>query len=235
MPTNQLFPNELAEARIKVLQDAVASASQSGTNVSGYTAAIERARMTLGEHPRLAYQYASSSLEALAPSISPYVWLEGESAKEHNFDGVGSMAGCSGAQYLKLFESDDPPLRPYAALYTFTAPSDGNYEFWLAAAPPQHGASDLQYVVDGGLWQAVTPSLSTSPYADSIAWFKVDTVDLTRGQHTVTLQVTRSSPDTPYSAAIDALLFTKLPFAPNGSEKPPLSLPQPVAVKKPKK
>jgi hypothetical protein len=233
LPTDQLFPLDIAESEIAMLQDAVMAASRAGANVSGYAPSIERARELLQDfHPLLAYEAASSKLQSLASTVSPWVWIEGEVVKDHNFDGVGALEGCSGGQYLKLSAADDPPLRSYSATYTFIAPSDGSYDLWLAAMPPGKGASDLRFTLDGVNWQQVVPSQESAPYAGSFAWFKAGSANLTAGQHAISLMVTRTSPDAPYSAAIDALLFTKQAFTPNGTERPPFTEP---TTKKPKR
>ncbi|MDO8585909.1 MAG: hypothetical protein Q7T82_02610 [Armatimonadota bacterium] len=225
LPPDQLFPTEIAESQIDILEAAVTAAARAGVNVSGYAASVEQARQLLMDfHPLLAYESASAKLRALAPSISQYVWIEAESARDHNLDGATALGGCSGARYLRVSTSEDPPVKPYGVTFTFNAPSEGSYTFWLAAAPPgRSGASGLEYSVDGGAWQAIDPSAESAPYADSIAWFRAGLVSLTPGQHTLALQVSKS--DAPYYAAIDTLLLTKQTFTPNGTEKPPLAAP----------
>lgn len=234
LPTERFFPTEIAQLEIDELESAAAVAGKSGVNVSGYAATIEKARIQLEEDlPLLAYETAASKLDALAAIVSQHVWLEGESARDHGFDGATALAGCSGAQYLKLSTVDPPPSGAYTASYIFTAPKEGSYDFWLAAIPPgRPGASELQYSLDRTAWQAVTPSSEAAPHAGTIAWFKVGSVNLTTGQHTLTLQVSKPGPNGVYGAAIDALLLTKEPFTPNGTEKPSIGL---VPVKKNKR
>jgi hypothetical protein len=225
LPTDQLFPVELAQSQIDTLQDLVTAASQASQNVSGYGPIIEQARQQLKDfNPLLAYQSASTKLQSLASDFSPWVWMEGEKVKDHNFDGVEAMQGCSGGQYLKLTSSDDAPLRSYSATYPFTVPAEGSYDIWLAATPPGKGGSDLLYTLDGTNWQQVIPSDVSAPYVGSFAWFKAGNIALTKGSHAISFVLAaRTSTDTPYNAAIDVVLLTKQAFVPNGTVKPAYS------------
>ncbi|MDO8684600.1 MAG: hypothetical protein Q7N50_14130 [Armatimonadota bacterium] len=222
LSVEQLFPMEIARSEIDMLEKALAILTKTGAKAPLQIAAVGRAKNLLnGDYPLQAYNIAASNLNELAATFNSYIWMEGESSRDHSFDGTSALIGSSGAGYLKLDMPDDHPLKPYSAAYSFSAQVTGSYDLWIAAAPPgQSSASDLQFSIDGAEWQPVSVTNATELYAGSMTWFKAGSATLSSGAHTLTIQVVRPKAGEPYSAAIDVVLLARRPFTPRGPEKP---------------
>ena len=148
------------------------------------------------------------------------VWIEGEDSHAHNFGDPIAAPGASASAVLVLNTSDDPPLAPYSASFKIDADSNASYEIWLAATAPNEG-SPMTYDVDGIDESPVVPIDATvEDYAPGLSWYKVGAINLTPGNHTLTITSTGRRPqDNRYYFAIDAIVLSPKSFTPAGLEK----------------
>jgi hypothetical protein len=129
--------------------------------------------------------------------------------------------GASNALALVLDTDEDPPLAPYTATFVIEAQTNSSYEMYIAATPPSD-ASPMSYTVDDINWAPVTAvDNKTDKYASGLSWYKIGSVNLTPGRHTLKLRADgKRSSDNRYYFAVDAALLTPRGFMPNGVIKP---------------
>ncbi len=170
------------------------------------------------------YQYVSPLVEQLRAQLAPFVWVEGERSVAHNFSGTTFQAGTSGGTYLKLDRKDPPPSGIYRARYNITIRRDASYEVWMAGrVPGSPGVSPLIWQIDE---EPALEAKKVEPvdqgYARGMAWFMLGRVTLKQGVHELTLVVPKRAegPNGRYSAGIDAIVFSREAFKPQGATKP---------------
>jgi hypothetical protein len=168
-----------------------------------------------------AYEIARAELMRLQTVIGGYVWIEGEHASEHNMDGIAGARGTSNGRYLVLNTREDAPMAPYGASYQFNVPKDGVYDIYVSGSRLGDGSSAVTYSIDNGPWQAPAGGVVGDTYGPSFGWFKFGSAELSSGRHTLSFNViSRRRSDGVYSLALDAILFTPWPFAPDGIKRP---------------
>jgi len=173
----------------------------------------------------LIYGSIRAPLQILKSALSPYLWIEGEQPVSHTFDEVALSEGCSSGTYLKLFNQDPPGPEGYTATYEFSLASEAEYTIWLAGSPqnsPQY--SPVLWSIDSGAWQGAAESVPSQTYADGFAWTRLGAAQLARGKHVFRIRVSerRREPNDAWVASIDALVFAKGTFNPDGIKKPPV-------------
>ena len=98
------------------------------------------------------------------------------------------------------------------------------YQFWVRANPV---SARLDYALDRGPWQPIDMNQGTintvnvaadgKPDLRFLAWKKVAELDLTRGRLVVRFRMYSAAQ---HHGAIDAFVFTTLPFVPRGTSHP---------------
>lgn len=217
-----VFPAETAQTEIERLAVLIPEADKAGVSVQKARDSMERAKGLVknGQYMQ-AWDMARSSLLELMAATGADIWLEGELVRAENFDDVEPMPGASSALALVLDTDEDPPLAPYTATFSIDTQTNSSYEIYLAATPPSDG-TPMSYTVDGINWAPVASADNkVDKYAPGLSWYKIGSVNLTAGKHTLTLRADgKRSSDNRYYFAVDALLLTPRGYKPNGIIKP---------------
>ncbi len=158
------------------------------------------------------------------PARSAWIWVEGEkpaSSTMHRhpywYDLV-KRDQLSGGDLISNFHE-----QPGEAVYQFTAPSAGDYEFWVRANPVQ---ARLSYRLNDGSWTAIDVDRgldSTNIAADEkpdlrfLAWARAGQVSLKKGTNTIRFRMDSPNHNHGY---IDCFVFANEPFTPRGAVKP---------------
>lgn len=229
MDIQLVFPYETAFTEIDRLAALVPVADKAGLGTKQARDMIDKARNVAKKGlPSTAYGMAQQGLMELLTALGPDVWLEGESSPANNFDGPYPAYGASNNLALTLNTPDDPPLGAYTAMFLFDAPSNSSYELWVAATPPAD-ASPMSYNVEESGWVPVAAQgpadggsgPAVHPYAKDLAWYRLGTVNLAPGRHTIKFRADgKRATDGRYCFAIDALVLSPRGFTPNGVIKP---------------
>ncbi len=221
MDLKLVFPYETAQTEIQRLADAIIEADKAGYDVKNARAALENAKVVIEKgSPLTAYGMAQQNLLELLKLLGGDLWIEGEAPLAHSFDGVSACQAASCNLVLLVDTNEDPPMSSYATTFAFDAPLTSSYEIWLAATPPTEG-SRTSFSVDDGNWLPVDATGNVSKYAPGLAWYKIGTINLTAGRHTISLRVDgRRTSDKRYYFAVDALVLSPKGFKPNGVIKP---------------
>ena len=191
----------------------------------------------------LRYGLVQRVIDGLVPLLRPYTWAEGEAASAYTFDSLTPDPAASGGAFLSL----DTPLNPprtapldngtdtngYTATYRVPVNAPGRYTLWLAGTPLDgKAASPFTFRVDDGLPRSVDSAPSEGGlYAGQFVWSSLGDVTLTRGPHTLTLNVTAPRPsDGRWHLSVDALCLSRVPFHPDGTRLPRIDQPAPPPV-----
>ncbi len=185
------------------------------------------------------------ALPALTQAAS-FTWIEGEQPNSTNLSPqeggyrLGPVARPdwqSGGALLSFAIQPNEvkekwPEEGFRHSYDFSVEEGGEYEFW-ARIGYEFARSSFDWRIDGGDWQTVAPNQATIDLVElsawnQLGWLWIDTVDLAPGQHTLefrhlpatTTDDKGKDKPTRNLLMIDALVFSKEPFQPNGKFKP---------------
>lgn len=146
---------------------------------------------------------------------SDFLWIEGENSSKNNFSEALAVPGCSGGGALTLqarLASDDG----YFSEYEIPVRTIADQEVWLAARIPEGRTDDVQVLIGGQLLTIEGPPVRK--YGQGFAWYKLGTTRLAAGGNSrVRVQVARPMGG---NFAVDVILLTPVPFAPNGFVRP---------------
>ena len=153
-----------------------------------------------------------------------FLWIEGEEAREHTmrrhgwYDSVKKNE-LSGREWLSHFGQGEAPV----AEYSFEASRAADHEFWVRANPV---GSAMSYRLNGGAWRAISferveqqvnIASDGKPDLRFVAWVKVGSVSLKKGENRVSV---RFESGNNRHGGLDCLVFSGEPFLPQGSRKP---------------
>ncbi len=184
----------------------------------------------------LRYNAFARFIGNLSQVLQPFLWIEAESASSYTFDSLVSDSEASSGSYLSLDTDRPPPVATgdggsgYQAVYQLAVGTGGSYDLW-AATSPLSSSSPFTYTLDDGGANTVQDARSEGGlYAGKFVWSQLGTVSLSRGHHTLTLNVVGPRPaDRRYVLSVDTLCLSRVPFHPNGTEIPSIELlPPPV-------
>jgi hypothetical protein len=171
--------------------------------------------------------------------VSPFIWIEAEAPVSQSFGSIIASSDASGGAYLWLDRSGAPPTGGrYSAKFAFRANTPGDYDIWASLAPSgndsdaEFGGSAFNVALDSGT--AMTPdelspvgayygslARSGSAVTGAFAWYRLMTVHIAPGDHTLTFTVTGKARDTAgYTLGIDAICLSRGDFHPDGTQKP---------------
>jgi hypothetical protein len=153
-----------------------------------------------------------------------WIWVEGEKPVRSTmhrhpwwYDQV-KRDQLSGRDSISNFHE-----QPGEASYRFSAPTAGEYEFWVRANPVQ---AKLSYRLNDGSWMAIDVDRgldSTNIAADGkpdlrfLAWARAGKVSLKKGTNSIQFRMDSSNSNHGY---LDCFVFTNEPFTPRGAIKP---------------
>lgn len=164
-------------------------------------------------------------LGAAGLARADFVWVEGESSREHTmrrhgwYDSVTKQA-LSGGDWLSSFGGDGAP----EAKFTLTVPESARYDFWVRLNPV--GGARISYRFGGGEWTRIDTSRTVEelniaadgkPDLRFIAWVRAGSVELERGEATLRFRFESSNQ---HHGAIDCFVLSKDAFRPRGTLKP---------------
>ena len=142
-----------------------------------------------------------------------YLWIDAEQCPSHNFDEISVLPGASGDRVLRV--DARPDATPATAQYKINLGEDKPEAVWVAMSPDALVSLRLdgRPLVD----EATLPQKVGARYADGkLVWTRFGVTTLPKGTHT--LEVRADGP-----ALIDAILFTRQPFTPDGPNPPPVT------------
>lgn len=172
----------------------------------------------------LVYNTVFPYVSRLREALMPFVWVECERGAAHNFTGIAFQAGTSGGTYLKLDRAEPPLSGVYKTQINIDIRRDASYEIWCAGkVPGRPGVSPLVWQVD----EEPPVSLNTAnpqgeDYSTGMAWFSLGRLALKAGRHSLTIVVPDKAPGPGgrFSAGLDAVVFSRDAFKPNGIQRP---------------
>lgn len=229
LDTLSFFPMELTTGLLEELVGLVEQARRKGIKVESYDLLLKEARGALNPASAATlYNTLYGHVQTLRESLLPYVWIEGERAISHSFSGVVFHIGAAGGTMLSL-ERDRPPRSGvYKARYQVDVTEDGGYEIWVAGLiPGAPGVSPLVWQLNDEDPVELKSAEAASLYGKELGWYRLGNMALPKGRHFVTLIASAPAvggeDDGRYRAAIDAVVFSRRPFTPQGSERPTLA------------
>ncbi len=224
-----VFPIEAVEDTLAQLKTLVDRALQDKMPAQDFRYMLDTAEARLKRKDvSVAFEMARQGLAGIVDLMRPYFWVEAEHAAVQTFTEAAPSAGASGGMYLSLDTAAEPPRGGYSFQLPFRVPADDTYTVWLACATPAPTTSSFAWVVDTGETQtsATARPVGETYQAGQLVWLELGRMELKAGSHTFTLRVTnRAAASGAYSFAADALLVTRMPFAPRGTARPAAVLP----------
>lgn len=152
------------------------------------------------------------------------IWVEGEETAHsgitrHGWYDMVRKDELSGGDWLSHFGPE-----PGEATHRFHVPSAGNYHFWIRANPVASpamswriGETEWKPVDFSNPVQNVNIATDGAPDMRFIAWIDMGTMELPEGDQTIGFRMTSGNN---HHGAIDAIVFSKLPFEPNFGLRP---------------
>ncbi len=166
--------------------------------------------------------FASTVLFWFSPSAADEIWIEGESARDHDFvsnrwyDDVAKDA-LSGGAWLSHYSKE----RGGTAHFDFTVKRGGEHSFWIRC---NHFRSGVQYRFGRGNWVSVDLArvregqmISAKPDHRFIGWVDAGKVSLRSGKQRVFFRIQNSLAN---HGAIDCFVLDDGSFVPSGLAKP---------------
>jgi hypothetical protein len=174
---------------------------------------------------------------------TPFIWIEGESAKSHNwnYSSLGALPKLSGNAFLGLETAVEPPRDTgWYASYELYPTREGVYQLWVRENYLSF-CSPCAFRIDSGQWVKVPNTLvphdiSVIAHYNAVedsrqvfAWYHYGSVRLAPGKHVLTIKVDERRPkgtvltmaeDRPYAKLVDCILLTQRGFVPDGKRKP---------------
>ncbi len=182
---------------------------------------------------------------------TPYVWLEAENAKFHNwnYSMLGGLTALSGNAFLGLGTAVKPPRDTgWFATYEFYTIEEGIYHLWVRESYLSF-CSPSWIQIDSGnpVWvpntlvpndiQVVSHYNAVEDTRRIFAWYHYGSIYLLPGKHTLTIKVDDARPegtlltmaeDRPYTKLVDCMVLTQREFIPNGKQMPYYLIGKPV-------
>ncbi|MFI5385678.1 MAG: hypothetical protein ACHQ50_06095 [Fimbriimonadales bacterium] len=175
-------------------------------------------------NPGGSYFAMRQQFDRVSLRMAPYVWIEAESTKRHNFSELLPSAGCSDGGMLSLKTQIASPVGGYTADYTVPVKSEEDLEIWMAARIPVDQRKNVTLTVAGDTFTIQSEPVSL--YGQGFGWYKLGVTKLAGVQTKMRLQVNCQSAD----MAFDAFMLFPGHFLPRG-----VTLPDAIVFPEPKK
>ena len=234
------LPVDAAEAADKEVSRLIKVAKDQGLNVDLFQQREFQAKNSIpdtAQNADLRYNALARLVGDLASALQPYLWIEGEGASSYTFDSLVSDSEASGGSYLSLDTNREPSTSGvsdsggYHADWKFRVNAAGTYALW-AATSPLPNSSPFTYTLDGGGANIAQNAPEGDLYAGRFMWSQIGSVSLSRGPHTLTINVTGPrARDGRYVLAVDTLCLSRVPFYPNGTQPPAIEFNAPPVVR----
>lgn len=177
--------------------------------------AFQTAVGSLGRDPSSAYWQMELQYQRICSKAGESIWLEAELSKSHTFSESVGANGCSnGAMLASWMETSFGPKQMQA---DFTVPvrTEEAQTVWVAAKIPK-GFHDRVTLQIGRQLLTLEPN-PTGSYGLGFDWYRAGEVRLIGSTVKMKLQV---KPVEGVLIGIDSILFTPMPFIPNGLNRP---------------
>ncbi len=161
-----------------------------------------------------------------------YIWVEGESTEavnvEADLSGRGSKQFLSGGAWLEISiaggDLKEVPEGGAIVKYNINAETEDNYELWIRLGY-DFLRSRFEWRMDGGEWTAVEPEeLTLNPVEIApwcpVAWLKLDSIQLSQGEHTLEFRNYADRQGKRIRFALDAICLYPGEFRPNAWYRP---------------
>lgn len=123
------------------------------------------------------------------------IWINGGTPVETNIGKNKVADSFSGTVLYKI--ENQPESGEFFAIYEFTAPEDGEYEFYAAIITQKRAhASPVDFRFDGDDWREVPNNPSGQPawgVSNAVSWNPLGAVTLTAGKHTLSFRFSKRS------------------------------------------
>jgi hypothetical protein len=167
------------------------------------------------------YALIRAPLESLRAALTPYIWIEGEAAAWHNWNGVQPDPRASGGASLHLDRTAAPEGTLYQARYAFRVDRQAPYDLWFAGSMPgSPEASPFTWRIDDRAPALAAADETSHRYAGSLGWTRLGQASLAPGAHVLVITATGPAAAGGYRLDIDALVLSREPFQPNGARRP---------------
>lgn len=166
---------------------------------------------SLERSPGGSYIQMKGAVDKLNDRVGRFVWVEAESSRDNTFSEVLELRGASDSRALSLRSGALGLAKDYYAQYSFLPKSDADLEVWLAARIPKEFREDVSVLIGTQLLRLQGEPVS--PYGVGFGWFKLGTTRV--GGPSAQFQI-RVTPRLGTDVCIDAIVFSPLPFEPNG-------------------
>lgn len=157
---------------------------------------------------------AGPSFEEAAPPDRPdcEIWLSAGEA-ETNMPSQSSTEAYS-SRIVYLLSKESPTIDGYYLGFSFSIPSQGTYELWLASSlPGANWVSPLKFYLDDEEifpQQPLSRGQKTWGIANAVCWNNFGTLDLKPGDHQLRIVTTeKRKMDEYYSFVLDALALVR--------------------------
>jgi len=153
-------------------------------------------------------------LKSSLMKVAPYVWVEAETCRDHNFSAITPDAGCCGGGALVL-DTRITPQDGFTATYQMPVRNRGDQELWIAARIPEEFRDNVSVSLAGATYSI--PSRGASSYGDGYRWYKLAIVKIAGQSSALSIHV-----NAPHGAdiGIDAIVLYPGTFRPNGVQMP---------------
>lgn len=201
--------------------------SKGFTIISEEANTVQDAIASFDRSPGAAYVQMREALNRLNKLIAPYVWIEGEAAKDHTFSEIETVWGCSGNRAIHLMTRLPSDLYDMQATYSFSTKLEGEHKVWIAAKIPAGDAKFLLVQVGDQSFRINQKPVSN--YCDGYGWYELGTVNLQRNENQKVAVKALGAKQ--IDVSVDAIMLTPDSFVPEGPRAPNV-LPEAQAKKK---
>jgi len=175
------------------------------------------------------YPQMRTQLFHLGEKVGDVTYIDAERTGDQNFSETPSIPGCIGGSALVLHTPIPPGPEGYYANYKVQVRSKEDQTLWLAASIPPEQRGLVTISVEGQTFGVSEAPVSL--YGDGYGWYKLGVTRLAGNMAKVLIRVNGSGN---LPIALDAIVLTPRPFAPDGITLPdPVEFP-PVSAKAPK-
>jgi hypothetical protein len=232
LPLQSVFPVETTTEALRQFETLIKAAESQKIDVSAFRLALSQAKsLFTPSTAATTYDLIRPPLAVLRAALTPYIWIEGEAAVRNNWSGVQPDPHASAGSYLHLDRASPPSGSVYQTQYRFTLERDAAYEVWMAGSVPgAAGVSGFTWRVDDRTPSLVLPDETAHRYSDRLGWTRLGQVQLSRGPHTVAIAVTEPAQKGGYHLDLDAIVFAREPFQPDGVKRPGFKIAQEIPV-----
>ncbi|NUL81453.1 MAG: hypothetical protein HUU60_01870 [Armatimonadetes bacterium] len=183
----------------------------------------KQAMQTYSKSPLSGFELVRQAVESAERAVRNYVWLEAENARDHNFGSSRDWAAISGGASLWLKSSILPTGGYDYANYSFSAPYDGDYAIWVAAAGLSRELEwsvqpDPKNEASSGAEGRYSPNGDKgAKYAGRYVWHRIGSARIRPGSHELTL---RFKANGERYIELDAILIAPNGIVPTGASQP---------------